>query len=355
MEDVMTAGRVQSSDLDSYVAECDRLGGPQHPNCAAFLSDFNLVLETNVDQTLDPFSHQYFKQQLAVYREMSGRDLDQEVGEQAAVDVETNSMSANPVNSCDIKNISLHTKTIATLLSLANIPPHAKILDLGAGWGLSSEIMAFCGARVTAVDINPLFVDLITRRAVRKNLPISARLSNFDDFLDEGRYDLAVFYECLHHAVKPWETLQHIALHLNPNGKFAIAGEPIVDYWQHWGIRTDCLSAYCVRKFGWFESGWSRDFITRAFERAGFELQLTPHRGAGSGYIGIAHRIGAEDRVELEAQNIESLIAQNQQLAAQLEYLTVHNRHMQARLETKVGNALRNTLRPAKRLYEKMA
>ena len=294
----MTAGRVHSSDLDDYVAECDRLGGPQHPNCAAFLSDFELVLDTKVDQTIDPFSHhmlelaserrrfgyrrlhillkregvevnwkklyrlykeerltvrkrggrkralgtrapmaipqgpnqrwsldfvsdfltdgrrfrvlcviddfsreclatvvdnsisgtrvsreldrivehrgipcmvvsdngteltsnailkwqqerqvewhyiapgkpmqngfvesfKYFTQQLAVYREMSGRDLDQEVGEQAAVDVETNSMSANPVNSCDIKNISLHTKTIATVLSLANIPPNAKIL-----------------------------------------------------------------------------------------------------------------------------------------------------------------------------------------------------------------------------------
>ena len=212
--------------------------------------------------------------------------------------------------------------------------------------------MAFCGARVTAVDINPLFVDLITQRAARKNLPINARLSNFDDFLDEDRYDLAVFYECLHHAVKPWETLQHIALHLNPNGKIAIAGEPIVDYWQHWGIRTDCLSAYCVRKFGWFESGWSRDFITKAFDRAGFELHLTPHTGAGPGYIGIAQPIGAEDRFELagESLDFENILQKNQQLATQLHSLTVHDQGMQRRWETKVGNAVRNLLRPTSRL-----
>ena len=118
---------------------------------------------------------------------MSVRDLDQDVGEQAAVDVETNSLAANPYNSGDVKNISSHAKTITTVLSLAGIPSDAKVLDLGAGWGLSSEIMAFCGAKVTAVDINPLFVDLITRRAANKQLPITARLSNFDEYEDAER------------------------------------------------------------------------------------------------------------------------------------------------------------------------
>ena len=322
----MAAGKVHSSELDAFVAECDRLGGPQHPNCVPFLSSFELIINTKVDQTLDPFSDEYFQQQLAVYREMSVRDLDQDVGEQAAVDVETNSLAANPYNSGDVKNISSHAKTITTVLSLAGIPSDAKVLDLGAGWGLSSEIMAFCGAKVTAVDINPLFVDLITRRAANKQLPITARLSNFDEYEDAERYDLAVFYECLHHAVRPWETLENIARYLKPNGKIAIAGEPICDYWKHWGIRKDALTAYCVRKYGWFESGWSKDFITKAFERVGFELQLTPHLGISQNYIGLAHRIGAEDRIVIPPE----------------------------RIEIQMGNLLRDILRPAKRLYEKI-
>ncbi|MBU6296156.1 MAG: methyltransferase domain-containing protein, partial [Planctomycetes bacterium] len=47
----------------------------------------------------------------------------------------------------------------------ANLPPGASILDMGCGWGLSSEAMAFSGASVTAVDINPQFVELIEKRA----------------------------------------------------------------------------------------------------------------------------------------------------------------------------------------------
>lgn len=363
----MSAGTIKSSDLDEYVATCDQLGGVQSPDCAAYLSDFKLSLDTVVDEDLDPFSDEYFSQQMDVYREISGRDLDQETGEQAAVDVMTNSLTANPVGSGDIGNIAKHSKTIATLLSLSEIPTNAKILDLGAGWGLSSEIMAFCGASVTAVDINPLFVDLINNRAEHKNLPIKAKLSNFDDYEDDEIYDLAVFYECLHHSVKVWETLEHIGHLIKPNGKIAIAGEPIVDYWKHWGLRTDCMSVYCIKKFGWFESGWSRGFLTKAFERAGFDLQLTAHESFGWSYIGLATRLGEGNPLNAGI-HFDSLISDNHLLASQhhelaQSYHVLAQQHhalnqshilLNSRPEIKVGNALRTVLRPAKRLYEKI-
>jgi hypothetical protein len=70
---------------------------------------------------------------------------------------------------------------------------------------------------------------------------------------------------------------------LKPGGKLLLAGEPINDIWKHWGLRTDPLSVYCIRKFGWFESGWSARFLTACVERCGFKVT---HFGAEAGSIG---------------------------------------------------------------------
>ncbi len=301
----MGAGRVLANDLDDFVAECDRLGGPESDGIKSLVSDFHLEISTPVDQSLDPFSPEYFVQQLAVYKEISGRQLDQHTGEQTTVDVETNLGSANPYGSSDIHFISKHSRAVLTTMLVSNLPPNAHVLDLGCGWGLSSEMIGFCGARVTAVDINPLFVDLIGRRAGPRSYDTKAILSEFDSFQTTDRFDLAFFYESLHHSVKPWETLASISELLKPNGKIAFAGEPINDEWKHWGLRLDHLSAYCIRKFGWFESGWTAEFLTKCFESIGFELSLFPHVGLNHGHVGVATRIGTDPEAAYSLPQLE--------------------------------------------------
>jgi 2-polyprenyl-3-methyl-5-hydroxy-6-metoxy-1,4-benzoquinol methylase len=77
---------------------------------------------------------------------------------------------------------------------MADLPCDAAVLDAGSGWGMSTEMMAFCGAAVTAVDINPLFVELVRRRAERLGLPVTAVCSPFDAFDTDRRFDLLFFY-----------------------------------------------------------------------------------------------------------------------------------------------------------------
>jgi hypothetical protein len=43
-----------------------------------------------------------------------------------------------------------------------------------------------------------------------------------------------------------------------------------------------------MRKYGWFESGWSERHIIQVFEHAGFVLKLLPWSGLRNGIIGIA-------------------------------------------------------------------
>lgn len=289
-----------TESLDDFVAECDAMGGIASPACRAATKQFKYIPEAKVDISLDPFSDAYFQQQLAVYSEISGRTLDQDTGEITPIDVDARVDTANPYGEDNIAFISKHCRTVLTSLMVANVPRGARVLDLGAGWGLSSEIMAYCGAEVTAVDINPSFIDLINRRTERTGLSIRTVQGNFDTIEPGSDFDMAFFYESLHHSVRPLDTLRRIADFLGPKGRIVFAGEPVnTIWWPHWGMRLDAESVYVMRKHGWFESGWSAEFISECLRRAGFAPVIIPGIGIDGNDVCVADRIGAEDMPSL--------------------------------------------------------
>jgi SAM-dependent methyltransferase len=180
---------------------------------------------------------------------------------------------------------------------ISNLPSSSKILDLGCGAGFTSEIMAYCGGSVDSIDINPENVNLINARAKRLGLNIVARVGAFDDLHLDKKYDYIFFYECLHHAAKPWNLIDRLSKHIEEDGKIAFAGEPInSSWWPYWGLRLDLESLYMMRKYGWLESGWSEDFISKCFERAGLNLNLYPGVGLNRGMIGVATKKNIADR-----------------------------------------------------------
>ncbi len=162
------------------------------------------------------------------------------------------------------------------------------ILDMGCGWGTSSEIMAFAGLTVTGLDINPRFVELVNSRSKRIGHNVDAVQGRFDLIPGEALYDAALFYEFLHHAIRPWEVLDLVRSRLKIGGKLLLAGEPINNIWKHWGIRTDPLSLYCIRKYGWFESGWSADFLKECVERSQFKIEHFAEEPNGIGWTLVA-------------------------------------------------------------------
>ena len=278
-------------DLDAFVAESDRLGGPGHPDCEAYWRGFALTPRTAVDQGLDPFGQAYCDQQLALYRELSGRSFDQSVNEHTHVDLARHVASPNPYDHPDPSILANHVTRLSKAFRLAGLKRDGALLDMGAGWGLSSELGAYLGLQVTAVDINPLFVELIRARAGKSGLPIEAVASSFADFEPQQAYDAVFFYECLHHALKPWTLLEKLGTHLSAEGCIVLAGEPINEiWWRHWGMRLDPLSLYCIRKYGWFETGWSMAFVRDMFIRAGFVPAVAEDSDGHVGPIVVARR-----------------------------------------------------------------
>lgn len=277
---------IHENDLEAFVAESDRLGGPGAPGCEAYWASFTYQPTFEVDQALDPFSDAYVDQQLVLYAEISGRAFDQNQNEQAAFDVAPYAAAVNPYNHPDPSVLALHLRRLTKAIHLAGVSRGDRLLDMGCGWGLSSEIAAYSGLQVTAVDINPGFVELVNTRADRLGWDIQAQLGTFDDFQPTAPVDMVLFYECLHHALRPWTVVERLAGSLAmPAGRIVLAGEPInATWWEHWGLRLDALSVYCIRKFGWFESGWSLDFIRAVFHRCGLSLQVAEDADTSVGY-----------------------------------------------------------------------
>lgn len=286
--------KLTEDTLDEFVRRSDELGGPGVPACDAYWANVGYEPTYQVDQSLDPFSEEYVNEQLALYREMSGRELDQVKNEMTAFDLALHAKAANPYNHPDPIALAEQISRLIKVFRKSGAVKGSHLLDMGCGWGLSSEVAAYLGYQVTAVDINPDFVALVNARAERFAWPIHAVVSEFDTYRPASRVDLVLFYECLHHAVRPWTLIQTMADSLVPRtGKLLLAGEPINDYWwTNWGIRLDPISIYCIRKFGWFESGWSQVFLEQCFQRAGLQIDVE-YDANGATVIG--QRVALED------------------------------------------------------------
>ncbi|MES2999067.1 MAG: class I SAM-dependent methyltransferase [Pseudomonadota bacterium] len=260
---------IRHSELDAFVEESDALGGPVDPRVQSLWAGFRYEPAIQVGAA-SPDSAEYFAQMMKLYEEISGRTLDQKTTEMTRLDVDWLVGKESPLAGVMPKDRALHYLRLARAVRAADLPKGARVLDMGCGWGMSSELLAQLGCEVHAVDINPLFVDLVARRARRLDLKIEVEVCAFDDFRAQaGSYDAILFYECLHHAVRPLELLSRLSGYLKPAGKLLLAGEPIqADYWPAWGLRLDALSVYCIRKFGWFESGWSQPYLMSLIARS---------------------------------------------------------------------------------------
>ncbi len=75
------------------------------------------------------------------------------------------------------------------------------MLESGAGWAWTSLLLAQLGHKVTVIDIEPCFCELISRRAAKEDVEIE--VINDDFFCVERmqrEFDAVLFYSCFHHC-----------------------------------------------------------------------------------------------------------------------------------------------------------
>src|SRR5213082_790734 len=108
--------------------------------------------------------------------------------------------------------------------ALISLVPRLTIVDLGAGEGTLSQLLAKSARKVIAIDNSPKMVEFGSKLAKKhgfKNLEY--RLGDLEEPpIDDGSVDLAFFSQALHHAIQPERAITSAYRMLRKGGRVVI-------------------------------------------------------------------------------------------------------------------------------------
>lgn len=129
----------------------------------------------------------------------------------------------------DIEQARLHESLRRVVSETGVAEPHA--LDLGAGSGNVTAHLLDLGARVTAAEVSPHFIELLRRRfgdAVETTHINGADLEGLPD----ETFDIVTLYSVLHHIPDYLAIVGEIARVLRPGGLVYFDHEVNEEYWR---------------------------------------------------------------------------------------------------------------------------
>lgn len=253
--------------LDQAIAEADTPGADR----GKLISDIAYYPDMSSFANFDPFSTLYLTNVRRIYEEM--REGVYDVNDEANT-LEYSLTEPSPYNSRHPNLIGHHIGSIVTVVRDIGKSPPARVLDLGFGAGDTSLMLARCGFKVDAVDINQRFVELLKYWSDRLHVKdrINVLALPFDQIGSlDGSYDVILFFESFHHSLDHAALVAELETKLNDDGVIIFAGEPIYDHFPiPWGLRhAEGLATYCIRKFGWMELGFQTSYFLELLERNG--------------------------------------------------------------------------------------
>jgi SAM-dependent methyltransferase len=234
-----------------------------------FFSEYSATYDTDVPA--DPYGKDYRAKQFGLYELLAGKSYSP-INEKSNFDVDHHAISPFPYCHGSSETVGNQLMAIGFLIKAMNLPKGAKILEFGPGWGNTTLALAKMGYRVTAVDIEKNFVDLIGKRAAMEDLSVTLVNGDFSyiESTDE-QFDCVLFFECFHHAQDHLALMGAFDRVLNKNGIVCFGAEPILDDFPiPWGLRMDGESLWAIRKNGWLELGFNKKYFYSALARHGW-------------------------------------------------------------------------------------
>ena len=168
-----------------------------------------------------------------------------------------------------------HLQAIGFMLRRLDLAPGARIIEFGPGWGNTTIALALLGFRVTAVDIEPNFLDVLRHRAEQHGVALDLVEAGFfhADTVAEP-YDAAVFFESFHHCDDHLRLLRALRHAVKPGGLLMFGAEPIVpDHPTPWGVSMHGIALWSMRNFGWLELGFSEAYFQAALAHTGWAAE----------------------------------------------------------------------------------
>lgn len=258
-------------ELDTILKELDAAAAISDDELRRSFTTF--AMKFPLDIPADPYSKAYRDRQFELYEYLSGKPYSPS-NEVTAFDVSTAADRPFPFYTESPQTVGNHLIAIGHLIRTMNLPPKASVLEFGPGWGNTTIWLARMGYRVTAVDIEKHFVDLIVERGRRKQLNIEVIEGDFQLVHHVHRqWDAVLFFECFHHCADHHFLIKGLNKVVSPGGKIVFAAEPISDDFPiPWGFRLDGESLWAIRKHGWCELGFQETYFRELMDRHGWVL-----------------------------------------------------------------------------------
>ena len=181
------------------------------------------------------------------------------------------------------------------IIKTMNLPSGASILEFGPGWGNTTVTLARMGYAVTAVDIEPKFLDIIQSRAKLLALSINTVCGSFGPVNDSNgtpaKFDAVLFFESFHHCSDHLKLIRELPAMLKDGGIVVFASEPITDLFPvPWGVRLDGMSVWSIRQFKWLELGFKESYFLQTMKSEGWSVTKHVCPDTHLGVIFVARR-----------------------------------------------------------------
>jgi 2-polyprenyl-3-methyl-5-hydroxy-6-metoxy-1,4-benzoquinol methylase len=241
----------------------------------------------------DPYSEEYYRSQMALYCRIAVSEGYQLSNERTLLDgVENMARVPFPYYTRSPQTVSDQLMAIGFIIRTLNLPAGATILEFGPGWGNTTIHLARMGYSVTAVDIEPNFVEIIKQRAAAIACPVRVMVGNFGSTPEpDERFDAILFFECFHHCADHLKLIDRLRELVNPGGVVAFAAEPILEeFHAPWGVRLDGMALWSIRRSKWMELGYKESYFVRTMMRAGWTISKHVCNATPLGVVFLARR-----------------------------------------------------------------
>ena len=229
----------------------------------------------------DPATDAYRRNELAIYERLAGRPYVTE-NERSLFDVAEAVKRPFPYRTGSAEIVGDQLMLLGFLLKAIGIDPPARVLEFGPGWGNTTLALLQTGYSVTAVEIDPSFIALISQRCADHADRLALVTADMLTFSTPERFDVVLFFESFHHCTDHRLLLRRLQDLVADDGRILFVAEPISDLAYPWGVRLDGHSIWAMRQLGWLELGFDRSYFMQALRDEGWSGRRLHSRAVSS-------------------------------------------------------------------------
>jgi len=145
------------------------------------------------------------------------------------------------------------------------------VLEIGAGTGVHTKLLAEAGARVSAVDLTPTAVELTGRRLELAGLSADVREADAESLpYEDASFDFVWSWGVIHHSAETNRVIAEIARVLRPGGRlaFMVYHRTSITFWLNYVAYRGVLRGGLLRESpDQLANRWSDGVLARHYTR----------------------------------------------------------------------------------------